>query len=187
MSRACYKPCHKTCKILAWSVWLPTNHCCHLGKATDTTDIWYFPLASALEDLLFIMPISVLSIYRSFFADVIWIHIWLALWWSCCPKGHKLTSKTCVDSSERWRRVEKRYLSLKSVTNENKVCCIKCVGRRLIVPFKDSIWRKRTFPHLLWDLQIFPLWQPVLPFPVWVGWSRIKMRGVYIFRATCFL
>lgn len=121
MSRACYKPCHNTCKILAWSVWLPTNHCCHLGKATDTTDIWYFPLASALEDLLFIMPISVLSIYRSFFADVIWIHIWLALWWSCCPKGHKLTSKTCVDSSERWRRVEKRYLSLKSVTNENRL------------------------------------------------------------------
>lgn len=67
------------CRVLAWSIWLPTNHCCHLGSGTNTTDIRYFPLASALEVPLFIMPVWVESLYRLASRDTIWMRLWLSL------------------------------------------------------------------------------------------------------------
>lgn len=105
VSRAHYRPwiCCLACKVPAWSVWLPRNHCWHLGSAANTTDIRSFPLAPALE-----APLVINS--WSFSTDTIFMHLWLWLWWPCCSGSCKITLKTCVDIPSEWKRLEEKML-----------------------------------------------------------------------------
>lgn len=106
VSRAHYRPWMRclVCKVLAWSVWLPTNRCWHLGSAVNSTDIPSFPLAPALEASL------VIIISWSFSTDTIWMHLWLCLWSPCCSAGCKITLETCMDIPGEWKRLEGKML-----------------------------------------------------------------------------
>lgn len=51
---------------------------------------------------------------------------------------------------------------------------------------QGRIWRERTFPHLLWDLQTVPLWQRVRATHPSRELDEVeqKMRGIFITRLT---